>query len=128
MNEPKRVYIEDLKVGDEVYVALEVRHGWSPSFRYPIYRKDIVERITPKKTKLFTKDLGECNKYTLLYLPSEETERRSNIARAYKYILVSRDYLNKTSFRDFSDEDILKIASNLVEIRQIVDSYAKKED
>ena len=128
MSKLERVYIEDLKVGDEVCVAFEVRHGWNRPFRYPLFKKTVVERITPKKTKLVTRDFGDCDKYRQLFRPNEETQRQSIIAGAYNYIANSLYTLSThTEIRTLSDEEMLVVANKFKEIREITDKY-KKED
>lgn len=126
MAELERVYIEDLKVGDEVCVPCEVRHGWIHFFRYPLYKKTVVERITPKKTKLVTRDCGECDKHSRLFKPNEETTRQSIIAGAYNFIANSLFKLDRdVNLRLLNDEEMLVVANKFKEIRAITDKYIK---
>lgn len=128
MSKLERVYIEDLKVGDEVCVSYEVRHGWSPCFRYPLYKKTVVERITPKKTKLVTRDCGECDKHSPLYRPNEETTRQSFIAGAYNFIANSLYKLEReVNIRHLNDEEMVAVADKFKEIRAITDKYIKED-
>ena len=49
---------DDLKVGDVVYTSHHPNIGVWVSFRYSKMRKEVIQRITPKRTKIVT-DYGE---------------------------------------------------------------------
>ena len=47
---------DDLKVGDVVYTSHHPNIGVWVSFRYSKMRKEVIQRITPKRTKIVTDD------------------------------------------------------------------------
>ena len=57
---------DDLKVGDVVGVAREVRCGWGTSFRHVMVYPAKIVRITPKRSKIET-DIGEYDKHEVFY-------------------------------------------------------------
>lgn len=58
---------DDLKVGDVVGIAREVRCGWGASFRHVMVYPAKIIRITPKRTKIVTDKFGEHDKYETFY-------------------------------------------------------------
>ena len=67
---------DDLKVGDVVGVAREVRCGWGTNFRHVMVYPAKIVRITPKRTKIET-DIGEYDKHEVLYKYDSEARKRN---------------------------------------------------
>lgn len=130
MSNIERVYIEDLNVGDKVCVIQHVSSGWK-HFRYPIFLQTEVTRITPKKTKLDTKDYGSCDKKRSLFRPNKETERQSLVAKSFQFItsmvfkMSNRGY--HVDIENLSDEDIVEVAKLFIEIDKILKKYIKED-
>ena len=76
---------DDLKVGDVVGVAREVRCGWGASFRHVMVYPAKIIRITPKRTKIET-DIGEHDKYETFYKYDSEAIKESEMAKKFKEI------------------------------------------
>lgn len=130
MSNLERVKIEDLNVGDVVCIAREVHHNWT-IFRHHKYQEGVVERITPKKTKAVVKGYGDCDRYTPIYRPSEETKRLTDIANKFIYLCNSVYRLrNEVRLTYLSDEEIVELASKFKEINDILEksNAIKKED
>ena len=74
---------DDLKVGDVVGVAREVRCGWGTSFRHVMVYPAKIIRITPKRTKIET-DIGEYDKHEVFYKYDSEAIKESEMAKKFK--------------------------------------------
>ena len=111
----KEVDINTLKKGDEVYVRFSVQSGWSSKFRYDILRKYVVERITPKRTKVVLCGGLEFDRHSFSRIVTGVTKedfKHSQIAEyfsnlqqmTYKFDKAERE--GKFSLRCIEDEDI----------------------
>ena len=72
---------DDLKVGDVVYTSHHPNIGVWVSFRYSKMRKEVIQRITPKRTKIVT-DYGEYTNRDHFYKMTDELKKQSEIAEA----------------------------------------------
>lgn len=118
----KEIRASELNVGDVVYNCISVTNGWTHIGSY--YRKEVVKRITPKRTKIVT-DFGEYKAYYRFYEYSEEMEEtnRKTIARKEIYHsaytldrLIKRDEKYKTLY----GENLLKVSKMLAESIKIL--------
>lgn len=120
-----RVHIKSLKEGDEIYIPSTINTlWWNPrAFKYCQYRKEVVKRITPKGTKLVTMSGKSLRDKDFIYLPCEEIERRNHIVNEYVFILKFCHSLEaELHKREFSDEEIVKMANMFREVRTILES------
>ena len=87
-----------------------------------ILRKKVV-RITSKKTKCVLEDKTELTYKNYIYKPSEEIERRSLVAKSFKFIRSCLYRFERGSYKihKLSDEDIIEVANKFVEINQIIE-------
>ena len=103
---------DDLKVGDVVYTSHHPNIGVWVSFRYSKMRKEVIQRITPKRTKIVT-DYGEYTNRDHFYRMTDELKKQSEIAEATENIcddLAKIDqFIKKHSYKGIHDEDMLKI-------------------
>ena len=76
---------DDLKVGDVVYTSHHPNIGVWVSFRYSKMRKEVIQRITPKRTKIVT-DYGEYTNRDHFYKMTDELKKQSEIAEAAENI------------------------------------------
>ena len=122
MSDLKRVSIEELKVGDIICVPFDMRlHGFK-DFRYPIYKETVVEKITPKKTKLVVQEWGEISKTVQRYLPNEETTRRTVVAEAYNDICYLINKLDrKVDFKSLKDDTLVEVARKIREAMTLIE-------
>ena len=67
---------DDLKVGDVVYTSHHPNIGVWVSFRYSKMRKEVIQRITPKRTKIVT-DYGEYTNRDHFYKMTDELKKPS---------------------------------------------------
>lgn len=118
----KEIRASELNVGDVVYNCISVNIGWTYIGAY--YRKEVVKRITPKKTKIIT-DYGDYKAYHTFYEYSEEMEEtnRETISRKEIYnsaytldCLIKRD----EKYRTLSGENLLKVSEMLTESIKIL--------
>lgn len=65
---------DDLKVGDVVYTSHHPNIGVWVSFRYSKMRKEVIQRITPKRTKIVT-DYGEYTNHDHFYKMTDELKK-----------------------------------------------------
>lgn len=79
------VNIDDLKVGDEVGVCKYPSYGWNQKFRYPIVTKQIITKITPKRTKFVLDNGAELNirEAKSLVILDQNTDYMTKIATQY---------------------------------------------
>lgn len=87
---------DDLKVGDVVGVAREVRYGWGISFRHVMVYPAKIIRITPKRTKIETDKFGEHDKYETFYkYDSEAIGNYSTREKVMKVLdMIQEAYVN----------------------------------
>jgi len=123
----KEISRDDLKVGDTVGIAREVRCGWGTSFRHRrIYPATIV-KITTKRTKIETDQFGEHDKYERFYEydnnAKKETELAEKFVKIKNAIYKLDQFRNVPGLRHLRDEDILEMADYAEKIMEILDSY-----
>lgn len=97
----KEISRDDLKVGDTVGIAREVRCGWGTSFRHRrIYPATIV-KITTKRTKIETDQFGEHDKYEIFYEYDNNAKKETELAE--KFVKIKMQYINLTSSGTYLD-------------------------
>lgn len=120
---------DDLKVGDVVYTSHHPNIGVWVSFRYSKMRKEVIQRITPKRTKIVT-DYGEYTNRDHFYKLTDELKKQSEIAEAAENIcddLAKIDqFIKKHSYKGIRDEDMLNIKDHMNAVRKILDSYEQE--
>ena len=107
---------DELEVGMEVIVPVYIYYGYS-TFRYPIWAKRTVAKITPKKTKI-TLDNGReiQSKYsTGLYKYDERMKEESDIVKAFKTMLKDAKIIYDTDLSKLDDDDLRYVAFSLHE-------------
>lgn len=124
----KEISRDDLKVGDVVGVAREVRCGWGTNFRhFMVYPAKII-RITPKRTKIET-DIGEYDKHEVFYKYDSEAIKESEMAKKFKEIkdgaYVIEDFKSSRGLRVIKDEDLDTLSEHFNAISEILKSYGK---
>lgn len=121
----KKPNLDDLKVGDTVYVLKFVSCGFS-SFRYRIISEEKITRITPKRTKIITNKDEYVNRNPFV-IPDEELITQHNIASAFKKIENTRYCFEKQDLRKYSDKELLKLSELTEQLQAIIDEHCAKE-
>lgn len=126
----KEINRDDLKVGDIVGIAREVRCGWGTSFRHRcIYPAKIV-KITPKRTKIETDMFGEHDKYERFYECDDNAKKETELAEKFVKIrdaIYKLDqFRNVPGLRHLGDDDVLEMADYAEKIMEILDRYRKE--
>lgn len=111
----KEIMASDLNVGDVVYNPIWINAGWTNIGTY--YRKEVVKRITPKRTKVVT-DHGEYKTYYRFYEYSEEIETINKQTDCKKKIYDSAYTLDKLIskekvYLDMPEDKILRLSKLL---------------
>lgn len=119
---------DDLKVGDVVGVAREVRCGWGTNFRhFMVYPAKII-RITPKRTKIET-DIGEYDKHEVFYKYDSEAIKESEMAKKFKEIrdgvYAIEDFKSSRGLRVIKDEDLDALSEHINAIVEVLKRYGK---
>ena len=119
---------DDLKVGDVVGVAREVRCGWGTNFRhFMVYPAKII-RITPKRTKIET-DIGEYDKHEVFYKYDSEAIKESEMAKKFKEIrdgvYAIEDFKSKRGMRVIKDEDLDTLSEHINAVVGVLKRYGK---
>ena len=119
---------DDLKVGDVIGVAREIRCGWGESFRhFMVYPAKII-RITPKRTKIET-DIGEHDKYETFYKYDSEAIKESEMAKKFKEIrdgvYAIEDFKSRRGLRVIKDEDLDTLSEHINAVAEILKGYGK---
>ena len=119
---------DDLKVGDVVGVAREVRCGWGTNFRHVMVYPAKIVRITPKRTKIET-DIGECDKHEVLYTYDSEAIKESEMAKKFKEIkdgvYAIEDFKSSRGLRVIKDEDLDTLSEHINAVAEILKRYGK---
>lgn len=119
---------DDLKVGDVVGIAREVRCGWGASFRHVMVYPVKIIRMTPKRTKIET-DIGEYDKHEVFYKYDSEAIKESEMAKKFKEIkdgaYVIEDFKSRRGLRVIKDEDLDTLSEHINAIAEILKSYEK---
>lgn len=120
---------DDLKVGDVVGVAREVRCGWATSFRHVMVYPTKIIRITPKRTKIETDKFGEHDKYETFYKYDSETIKESEMAKKFKEIrdgvYTIEDFKSSRGLRIIKDEDLDALSEHINAVAEILKGYGK---
>ena len=119
---------DDLKVGDVVGVAREVRCGWGISFRHVMVYPAKIIRITPKRTKIET-DIGEYDRYETFYKYDSEAIKESEMAKKFKEIrdgvYAIEDFKSSRGLRVIKDEDLDTLSEHINAVAEILKRYGK---
>ena len=120
---------DDLKVGDVVGVAREIRCGWGASFRHVMVYPAKIIRITPKRTKIETDKFGVHDKYEAFYKYDSEAIKENEMAKKFKEIrdgaYVIEDFKSRHGLRVIKDEDLDALSEHINAIAEILKSYEK---
>ena len=120
---------DDLKVGDVVGVAREVRCGWATSFRHVMVYPTKIIRITPKRTKIETDKFGEHDKYETFYKYDSEAIKESEMAKKFKEIrdgvYTIEDFKSSRGLRIIKDEDLDALSEHINAIVEVLKRYGK---
>lgn len=124
----KPINKDDLKVGDVVGIAREVRCGWGASFRHVMVYPVKIVRITPKRTKIET-DIGEHDKYETFYKYDSEAIKESEMAKKFGKIrdgvYAIEDFKSRRGLRVIKDEDLDALSEHINAVAEILKSYGK---
>lgn len=119
---------DDLKVGDVVGVAREVRCGWGVSFRHVMVYPVKIVRITPKRTKIET-DIGEHDKYETFYKYDSEAIKESEMAKKFRKIrdgvYAIEDFKSRRGLRAIKDEDLDTLSEHINAVVEVLKRYGK---
>ena len=120
---------DDLKVGDVVGVAREVRCGWGISFRHVMVYPAKIIRITPKRTKIETDKFGEHDRCETFYKYDSEAIKESEMAKKFKEIkegvYAIEDFKSKRGLRTIKDEDLDTLSEHINTVAEILRRYGK---
>ena len=120
---------DDLKVGDVVGVAREVRCGWATSFRHVMVYPTKIIRITPKRTKIETDKFGEHDKNEVFYKYDSDAIKESEMAKKFKEIkegvYAIEDFKSKRGLRTIKDEDLDTLSEHINAVAEILRRYGK---
>lgn len=118
---------DDLKVGDVVGVAREVRCGWG-SFRHVMVYPEKIIRITPKRTKIET-DIGEHDKHEVFYKYDSEAIKESEMAKKFKEIkdgvYAIEVFKSSRGLGAIKDEDLDTLSEHINAVAEILKRYGK---
>lgn len=117
-----------LKVGDIVYVLVREESGRAHIGDY--YRKEVVKRITPKRTKIVT-DRGEYKSSKTFFEYCEEMEVINQVTLNKEKILDARYTLPnlltlKAVCSELSNEDLSRLSDCLEEIIGVLKGSEKE--
>ena len=119
---------DDLKVGDVVGVAREVRCGWGTSFRHVMVYPAKIVRITPKRTKIET-DIGEYDKHEVFYKYDSDAIEESKMAEKFRLIQKGvydiEDFRSKRGLGVIKDEDLDTLSEHINAVAKILKRYGK---
>lgn len=120
---------DDLKIGDVVGVAREVRCGWGTNFRHVMVYPAKIIRITPKRTKIETDKFGEHDRYETFYKYDSEAIKESEIAKKFKEIrdgvYAIEDFKSSRGLRVIKDEDLDALSEHINAVAEILRRYGK---
>ena len=120
---------DDLKVGDVVGVAREVRCGWGTSFRHVMVYPAKIVRITPKRTKIET-DIGEYDKHEVFYKYDSEAIKESKMANKFNEIrdgvYAIENFRSQRGLGTIKDEDLDKLSEHINAVAEILKGYGKR--
>lgn len=124
----KEISRDDLKVGDTVGIAREVRSGFGIGLRHVMVYPAKITRITPKRTKIET-DIGEYDKHEVFYKYDSEAIKESEMAKQFKAIkdgvYVIEDFKSRHGLRAIKDEDLDTLSEHINAVAEILRRYGK---
>lgn len=119
---------DDLKVGDVVGVAREIRCGWGTNFRHVMVYPAKIIRITPKRTKIET-DIGEYDKHEVFYKYDSEAIKESEMAKKFNEIrngvYAIEDFKSSRGLRVIKDEDLDALSEHINAVVEVLKRYGK---
>ena len=119
---------DDLKVGDVVGVAREVRCGWGTTFRHVMVYPAKIVRITPKRTKIET-DIGEYDKHEVFYKYDSDAIEESKMAKKFKEIkdgvYAIEVFKSSRGLRVIKDEDLDTLSEHINAVVEVLKRYGK---
>lgn len=119
---------DDLKVGDVVGVAREMRCGWGTSFRHVMVYPAKIIRITPKRTKIET-DIGEYDKHEVFYKYDSEAIKESEMAKNFKKIrdgvYAIENFKSSRGLGAIKDEDLDALSEHINAVAEVLKRYGK---
>lgn len=119
---------DDLKVGDVVGVAREVRCGWGANFRHVMVYPAKIIRITPKRTKIET-DIGEYDKHEVFYKYDSDAIKENEMAKKFKEIFngvyAIEDFKSSRGLRVIKDEDLGVLSEHINAVVEVLKKYGK---
>ena len=120
---------EDLKVGDVVGVAREVRCGWGASFRHVMVHPAKIIRITPKRTKIETDKFGGHDKHEVFYKYDSEAIKESEMAKKFKElrdgVYAIENFKSSRGLRVIKDEDLDALSEHINAVVEVLKRYGK---
>lgn len=120
---------DDLKVGDVVGIAREIRCGWGASFRHVMVYPAKIIRITPKRTKIETDKFGVHDKYEAFYKYDSEAIKENEMAKKFKEIrdgvYAIEDFKSRRGLRVIKDEDLDTLSEHINAVAEILKRYGK---
>lgn len=119
---------DDLKVGDIVGIAREIRCGWGMSFRHVMVYPAKIVRITPKRTKIET-DIGEYDKHEVFYKYDSDAIEESKMAEKFRIIQKGvydiEDFKSKRGLKVIKDEDLDELSGHINAVAEVLKRYGK---
>ena len=120
---------DDLKVGDVVGIAREVRCGWGMIFRHVMVYPAKIVRITPKRTKIETDKFGEHDKYETFYKYDSDAIEENKMAEKFKLIrdgvYTIEDFNSRCELKAIKDEDLDTLSEHINAVAEILKRYGK---
>ena len=120
---------DDLKVGDVVGIAREVRCGWGTSFRRVMVYPAKIVRITPKRTKIETDKFGEHDKYETFYKYDSDAIEENKMAEKFKLIrdgvYTIEDFNSRCGLKAIKDEDLDTLSEHINAVAEVLKRYGK---
>lgn len=114
-----RPNLDNLQVGDTVYVLKSVRDIWT-YFRYCTLSEEQILHITPKRTKIETnKGVYDCRSSNPFIFPNEKLIEQHNVAQSFIKICNARREFSEQNIKEFSDKEILQLSEISEQLRSI---------
>ncbi len=121
---------DDLKVGDVVGIAREIRCGWGTSFRHVMVYPAKIIRITPKRTKIETDKFGVHDKYEPFYKYDSEAIKENEMAKKFNEIrdgvYAIEDFKSRRGLRVIKDEDLDTLSEHINAVAEVLKRYGKR--
>lgn len=131
--EHKEYKKDELEVGMEVAVPYYIYYGWQIQFRYAIWSKEKIAALTPKKTKI-TLDSGRVIEgkknlvyHTYLYKYDLSMPKETEVAQAFKSILINSKEIQNIRFSDLGDKEMIEVASKMRDILELANKENKND-